>query len=140
MNLQINTNLLETNLLNILILISFLLYGYKVSYGPTLEARKKIIVTNIQKDHSRSLQGLYNHILTEENIAISFSYLQCCKSLRCIDKIKSIKNKYVHLKRNLRGIYLFGKKMSIYLEIKMFIFSKKHVLTVLANQILEEFF
>jgi hypothetical protein len=39
--LEFNTNILETNVINIGILVSLLIYGYKVSFGPSLDIRQK---------------------------------------------------------------------------------------------------
>ena len=51
--LQLNTNFLETNVFNILLLVGLLVYGYKVSFSVTLEQRQKDIIQtieNAQKD------------------------------------------------------------------------------------------
>ena len=51
--LQLNPNILETNLVNILILIGLLVYGNKVSFSVSLENRQKEIIQtieNAQKD------------------------------------------------------------------------------------------
>ena len=42
--LQLNPNILETNLVNILILIGLLVYGNKVSFSVSLENRQKEII------------------------------------------------------------------------------------------------
>jgi len=42
--IQFNSNILETNLVNILILIGLLVYGNKVSFSVSLENRQKEII------------------------------------------------------------------------------------------------
>ena len=51
--LELNTDIFETNLVNISILIGILVYGYKTSFSQTLNDRQLEIITiieNAQKD------------------------------------------------------------------------------------------
>jgi F0F1-type ATP synthase membrane subunit b/b' len=51
--IEFNTNILETNIINILLLFGLLFYANKVSFSGTLEDRQKEIVQtieNAQKD------------------------------------------------------------------------------------------
>ena len=47
--IELNPNLLETNVINILILLGLLIYGYKVSFSVTLQDRQKEIVQMLLK-------------------------------------------------------------------------------------------
>ncbi len=140
MSLEINTNFLETNFLNILILISFLAYGYKLSYGPFLEGRKKGIITYAKKAKNRSLKSLDYCFLAEENLTKAFFYLQSWKGLCCTDKLKLLKSRYKFLKVDILKTHDFIENIFASNETKIFSFSKKHALTILANEILKEFF
>ena len=46
--LQLNTNFLETNVVNILLLVGLLVYGYKVSFSVSLDQRQKDIIQTIE--------------------------------------------------------------------------------------------
>ena len=45
--LELNPNLLETNVFNILLLLGLLIYGYKTSFSVGLETRQKQIIQTI---------------------------------------------------------------------------------------------
>ena len=60
--LQLNPDILETNLVNILILIGILLYGNKVSFSVTLENRQKEIIQTIENAQKAVSQFRYPKI------------------------------------------------------------------------------
>ena len=53
--LQLNTNFLETNVVNILLLVGLLVYGYKVSFSVSLDQRQKDIIQTIDTEMNKML-------------------------------------------------------------------------------------
>ena len=75
--LQLNPNILETNLVNILILIGLLVYGNKVSFSVSLENRQKEIIQTIENAQKDALNASnYYYLAEKEKALLDFLYIR----------------------------------------------------------------
>ena len=65
--LEFNPNILETNLINILLLLGLLLYAYKVSFSSTLENRQKEIIQTIENAQKDVLNATNYYYFAEKS-------------------------------------------------------------------------
>jgi len=86
--IRFNTNILETNIINILLLFGLLFYANKVSFSGTLEERQKEIVQTIENAQKDVLNASNYYALAEKGFTQSLFWLQSWKTL--YEKEKSI--------------------------------------------------
>ena len=79
--LQLNTNFLETNVVNILLLVGLLVYGYKVSFSVSLDQRQKDIIQTIENAQKDVLNASNYYSLAEKGFTQSLFCLQNWKAL-----------------------------------------------------------
>jgi F-type H+-transporting ATPase subunit b len=73
--IEFNSNILETNLINLLILFGILLYANKVSFSSTLEARQKNIIQTIENAQKDVLNASNYYYLAEKGFTQSLFWL-----------------------------------------------------------------
>ena len=61
--IEFNTNILETNIINIILLIGLLLYANKVSFSGSLESRQKEIIQTIENAQKDVLNASHYYYL-----------------------------------------------------------------------------
>ena len=137
--LQLNPNILETNLINILILIGLLIYGNKVSFSVSLENRQKEIIQtieNAQKDVSNASNYYY---LAEKGFTQSFFWLQSWKALYQKDKVDLVTSKYTSVKTGLLDTFLTTENLINNFENKAFLTLQQYLIFITASKILRKF-
>jgi len=79
--IEFNFNLLETNLINILLLIGLLLYANKISFSSSLENRQKEIIQTIENAQKDVIDASTYFALAEKGFKQSLFWLQSWKLL-----------------------------------------------------------
>lgn len=137
--LQLNPNILETNLVNILILIGLLLYGNKVSFSVSLENRQKEIIQTIENAQKDVLNASNYYYLAEKGFTQSLFWLQSWKALYQKDKIDLVNNKYKLVKTGLSETFSTTESLINNFENKAFITLQQYMIFVTASKILRKF-
>jgi F0F1-type ATP synthase membrane subunit b/b' len=137
--LQLNPNILETNLVNILILIGLLLYGNKVSFSVSLENRQKEIIQTIENAQKDVLNASNYYYLAEKGFTQSLFWLQSWKALYQKDKIDLVNNKYKLVKTGLSETFITTENLINNFENKAFITLQQYMIFVTASKILRKF-
>jgi len=137
--LEFNTNILETNVINIVILLGLLIYGYKVSFGPNLENRQKEIIQTIENAQTDVVNASNYYYLAEKGFTQSLFWLQSWKSLYQQEKIDLVNNKYKVVKTGLTETFLTTENLIKNFENKTFISLQRYILLITASRILRKF-
>jgi len=136
---HLNPNILETNLVNILILIGVLVYANKVSFSVSLENRQKEIIQtieNAQKDVQTASDYYY---LAEKGFTQSLFWLQSWKVLYQKDKIDLVNAKYNIVKKGLLETFNTTENLIKNFETRAFISLQKYMIFITASKILRKF-
>lgn len=137
--LEINSNILETNIINIAILVSLLIYGYKTSFGPNLEDRQKEIIQTIENAQTDVVNASNYYSLAEKGFTQSLFWLQSWKSLYQKEKLEIVNNKYKIVKNGLTETFLTTEVLIKNFENKAFISLQRYILFITASRILRKF-
>ena len=78
---QLNPNILETNVQNIVILLGILLYANNVSFSVSLEDRQKDIIQTIENAQKDVVNASNYYYLAEKGFTQSLFWLQSWKIL-----------------------------------------------------------
>jgi F-type H+-transporting ATPase subunit b len=137
--LRLNPNILETNLVNILILIGLLLYGNKISFSVSLENRQKEIIQTIENAQKDVLNASNYYYLAEKGFTQSLFWLQSWKALYQKDKVDLVNNKYKLVKTGLTETFSTTENLIKNFEDKAFITLQQYMIFVTASKILRKF-
>ena len=102
--IELNPNILETNVINILILIGLLVYAYKTSFSSTLSARQEDIIQTIENAQKDVINASNYYQLVEKGFSQSLFWLQSWKILYEKEKIEIVNTKYQAVKAGLTEI------------------------------------
>lgn len=138
--LEFNTNILETNLINILLLIGLLIYAYKVSFSSTLENRQKEIIQTIENAQKDVLSASQYYSLAETGFTQSLFWLESWKSFYQKEKEEIVNKKYFLVKENLNETFLATESLIQTFEKKSFLSLQRYLILVIASKILRKFF
>ena len=138
--IEFNTNILETNIINIFLLIGLLLYANKVSFSGTLESRQKDIIQTIENAQKDVLNASNYYYLAEKGFTQSLFWLQSWKILYENDKIEIVNNKYKTVKNALTETFSTTENLIQNFEQKTFISLQRYIILVTASKILRKFF
>jgi F-type H+-transporting ATPase subunit b len=138
--IEFNTNILETNLINILLLFGLLFYAYKVSFSGTLENRQKDIIQTIENAQKDVVNASNYYYLAEKGFTQSLFWLQSWKSLYDKEKVEIVNNKYKTVKTALTETFLTTESLIKNFESKTFLSLQRYIVLVTASKILRKFF
>ena len=138
--IEINTNILETNLINILLLIGLLIYAYKTSFSTTLENRQKEIIQTIENAQKDVLNASNYYYLAEKGFTQSLFWLQSWKALYDKEKVEIVNNKYKTVKSALTETFSTTESLIKNFESKTFLSLQRYIVLVTASKILRKFF
>ena len=96
--IQFNSNLLETNVFNILILLGVLLYANKVSFSKSLSDRQSEIIKVIENAQKDVVNASNYYYQAEKGFTQSLFWLQSWKMLYELEKIDLVDKKYTFVK------------------------------------------
>jgi len=138
--IEFNTNILETNLINILLLFGLLFYANKVSFSGTLENRQKDIIQTIENAQKDVLNASNYYYLAEKGFTQSLFWLQSWKSLYDKEKVEIVNNKYKTVKTALTETFSTTESLIKNFENKTFLSLQRYIVLVTASKILRKFF
>lgn len=136
---QLNTNILETNAINILILLGILLYANKVSFSKSLADRQLEIIKvieNAQKDVVNASDYYYQ---AEKGFTQSLFWLQSWKVFYEQEKIDLVNKKYFFVKKGLLEIFDTTENLIKNFEKKSFLTLQRYIIYVTVSKILRKF-
>jgi len=137
--LEINPNFLETNVINILLLLGLLIYAYKVSFSVSLETRQKEIVQTIENAQKDVLNATNYYFLAEKGFTQSLFWLQSWKSLYEKDKLEIVNTKYQQVKIGFQETFTTTENLILNFEKKAFLSLQRYILFLTASRILRKF-
>jgi F-type H+-transporting ATPase subunit b len=135
----LNTNLLETNLFNILLLLGLLVYGYTTSFRETLENRQKNIVQTIENAQQDLVNASNYYYLAEKGFTQSLFWLQSWKALYEQEKADIVTTKYKQVKTGLTETFTTTENLVFTFENKAFLALQRYIIFLTASRILRKF-
>nr|AIM52776.1 ATP synthase CF0 B chain subunit I [Ochromonas sp. CCMP1393] len=138
--IQFNTNILETNLINIFLLFGLLFYANKVSFSSTLEDRQKEIIQTIENAQQDVVNASNYYYLAEKGFTQSLFWLQSWKILYEKDKVEIVNSKYNTVKKGLLETFETTENLITNFENKAFVSLQRYIILVTASKILRKFF
>jgi F0F1-type ATP synthase membrane subunit b/b' len=137
--IQLNPNILETNVQNIVILLGILIYANKISFSASLENRQKEIIQTIENAQKDVLNASNYYFLAEKGFTQSLFWLQSWKMLYEKDKIDLVQNKYNLVKSGLEETFLTTENLVKNFENKAFISLQRYIIYITASRLLRKF-
>ena len=137
--IQLNPNILETNVQNIVILLGILIYANKVSFSVSLENRQKEIIQTIENAQKDVLNASNYYYLAEKGFTQSLFWLQSWKILYEKDKVDLVNTKYQLVKSGLEQTFLTTETLIKNFENKAFISLQRYMIFITASRILRKF-
>jgi F0F1-type ATP synthase membrane subunit b/b' len=137
---QLNTNIFETNVINILILLGVLLYANKVSFSKTLADRQLEIITIIENAQKDVVTASTYYYQAEKGFTQSLFWLQSWKVFYESEKIDLVTKKYNFVKKGLQETFDATEILIQNFEKKAFITLQRYVIYVTVSKILRKFF
>jgi F-type H+-transporting ATPase subunit b len=138
--IEFNTNILETNIINIILLFGLLFYANKVSFSGTLEDRQKEIVQTIENAQKDVLNASNYYSLAEKGFTQSLFWLQSWKTLYAKEKVDIVNSKYNSVKNGLTETFSTTENLISNFENKAFVALQRYIIFVTASKILRKFF
>lgn len=137
--IQLNPNILETNVQNIVILFGVLIYANNVSFGPSLENRQKEIIQTIENAQKDVLNASNYYYLAEKGFTQSLFWLQSWKALYEKDKANLVTSKYKSVKKGLEDTFDTTETLIKNFENKAFVSLQRYMIFITASRILRKF-
>jgi F-type H+-transporting ATPase subunit b len=137
--LEFNSNILETNLINILLLIGLLIYVYKNFLGVSLAERQASILQTIQNAQKDLLDASDYFEIAQTNYEQSFLFLQSWTELYEKEKIEIVTNKYKIVKKTIEESFSSSEVLIASAEKKAYLALRRQFILVTASKILKEF-
>lgn len=137
--IQLNHNLLETNIQNLVILIGALVYANKVSFSVSLENRQKEIIQTIENAQKDVLNASNYYYLAEKGFTQSLFWLQSWKGLYEKDKADLVTNRYNVVKKGLLETFNTTETLIKNFENKAFVSLQRYMIFITASRILRKF-
>lgn len=136
---QLNPNILESNVQNIVILLGVLIYANKVSFSVTLENRQKEIIQTIENTQKDVVNASNYYYLAEKGFTQSLFWLQSWKMLYEKDKVDLVNNKYKIVKTGLEDTFATTETLVTNFENKAFLSLQRYMVFITASRILRKF-
>ena len=137
--IEFNTNILETNVINIFLLFGLLFYANKVSLSGTLEERQKEIIQTIENAQKDVLNASNYYSLAEKGFTQSLFWLQSWKVLYEKEKNDLVNSKYESVKTGLTESFTTTEKLISNFETKSFVALKRYIILVTVSKLLRKF-
>ncbi len=137
--IQLNPNILESNVQNIVILLGILIYANNVSFSVTLENRQKEIIQTIENAQKDVVNASNYYYLAEKGFTQSLFWLQSWKMLYEKDKADLVTNKYTMIKKGLEETFETTENLIKNVENKAFISIQRYMIFITASRILRKF-
>jgi hypothetical protein len=136
---EFNTNLLETNVFNILILIGLLVYANKVSFSQTLTDRQSEIITIIENAQNDVVNASNYYYQAEKGLTQSLFWLQTWKVFYQQEKLDIVNRKYKIVKAGFLETFSTTENLVNNCETKTFLSLQRYVIYFTVSKILRQF-
>ena len=136
---ELNPNILETNLINLVILMGLLIYGNEISIKPSLDLRQKEISQTIENAQKDILNASNYYSLAEKGFTQSIFWLQSWKSFYQKEKTEIVLNKYKVVKNGLLETFETTENLISNFEKKSFLSLQRYIIFITASRILRKF-
>jgi len=137
--MQLNPDILDTNIQNLVILIGILIYANNVSFSVSLENRQKEIIQTIENAQKDVLNASNYYYLTEKGFTQNLFWLQSWKALYEKDKADLVISKYNRVKRGLLETFNTTETLIKIFENKAFVSLQRYIILITASRILRKF-
>lgn len=137
--IELNPNFLETNVINILILIGLLLYANKISFSKSLEDRQNDIIQTIENAQKDVVNASNYYTLAKKGFTQSLFWLQSWKTFYQKEKVAIVEAKYNVVKKGLNETFSTSENLIKNFENKAFISLQRYIILVTASKILRKF-
>lgn len=138
--ITLNVNILETNLINILILLGLLFYVNQVTFKPILEKRKNEIIQVIENAQEDVLLATNYYLIAQKNLAEIVFLLYSWKAFYQNEKISFTHDKHKSIKFRLATTFLETESLIISFEKKAFVSLQHYLLFTITAKIVRKFF
>ena len=136
---QLNPNFLETNVINIGLLVGILIYANKTSFSVGLENRQKEIIQTIENAQKDVVNASNYYYLAEKGFTQSLFWLQSWKNLYEKDKVEIVETKYKLVKTGLTNTFSTTENLIKNFENKAFVSLQRYIVLITASRILRKF-
>jgi len=137
--LELNPDILETNAINLFILLGLLFYGNQISIQPNLSQRQKEISQTIENAQKDVLNASNYYSLAEKGFTQSIFWLQSWKSFYEKEKFEIVNNKYKFVKTGFLDTFLTTENLITNFEKKSFLSLQRYIIFLTASRILRKF-
>jgi F0F1-type ATP synthase membrane subunit b/b' len=137
--LEFNTNILETNAINLFLLAGLLLYGNQISIQPNLELRQKEISQTIENAQKDVVNSTNFYSVAEQSFMQSIFWLHSWKEIYQKEKREIVNNKYKIVKNGFLSTFLATETFINNFEKKAFLSLQRYILYLTASRILRKF-
>jgi len=137
--IELNTNIFETNIVNIFLLLGLLIYGYQTSFRTTLKDRQLAISQVIENAVTDSMIAARYYKSVQEGCKQCIFCLESWKQLYEKEKVEIVTNKYKQVKNGVLEIFLTTETFIENFETKSFLSLQRYILFLTSSRILRKF-
>jgi len=137
--LEFNSNVFETNIFNIFIVIGLLYYIYKVSYRFSLEAKQKEIFKIVENSEKNLFQSINYYLLAQKLYQQFFLLFTNNNQTIKEKKIFLINEKSQKLKEIIKDKINSSKKLLIKKKINKLVLTKQYLLYLVLSKIIKKY-
>lgn len=134
-----NTNILETNLINIILLIAFLVYASNITLKSILEKRKNDIILVLDNAEDDVINALDYYSKTEKSLKKTLFLLQAWRTLYKEENLKNLELNYNLLKKGFIETFQTTENLFQNFEIKASITLQRSILITVTSEIVRKF-
>lgn len=139
-DLEFNPNILETNIINIVILIGITIYAYKSILEPDLLIRQQEIIQSIENAQKDVTAASKYFELAQKGFKQSLFWLQSWKLAYKAEKIDFVNKKYTLVKEGITDNFETTENLITNFEKKAFFSLQRYIVLISAGKILRKFF
>jgi hypothetical protein len=136
---EFNSNLLETNLFNLLLLFGLLVYGYSTVGSQSLAQRQLDILQVLENTQKDLQQSATYYQVTQKGFFESLVWLQFWRDFYQKEKEELIETKYQQLLNRLSSTFRVTESLISTLEKKAFLSLQRYILFLTTSKILRKF-
>jgi F0F1-type ATP synthase membrane subunit b/b' len=137
--IEFNPNILETNVINILLLIGLLVYVNQTSFSKNLENRQIAIIQSIENVQQDLVKASNYYNLAEKGFSQTVFWLQTWKNIYQKEKLEIVTLKYNTVKKSLSETFFAIESLIKNFEKKAFLSLQRYILLITASKILRKF-
>jgi len=136
---EFNSNLLETNLFNILLLLGILFYVIQNSLRQNLEKRQENIIQVIENAQNDLLLASKAYTDAENGFSQSLIWLQIWKTMYQHEQKQFVTSKYTQIALGLKETFVTTEILLDNFEKKTFLSIKKYILLSTTSRIIRKY-